>query len=193
MNVERPAVPVTPLTRTLGLQGEDVESKRRELLDYFQQTYDLYESLFDVLVGVEAWFNKAIPLRHPLIFYFGHTAAFFINKLLAGGWIQQRLDSRIEALVAIGVDEMSWDDLDESHYAWPSVAELRQYRGWVRQPVSEFIQTMPMCLPIDRHSPAGVVPSPVRTPSSQHHATDQLARPARSAGRVRVPRRADRG
>ena len=157
VNVERPAVPVTPLTRTLGLQGEDVESKRRELLDYFQQTYDLYESLFDVLVGDEAWFNKAIPLRHPLIFYFGHTAAFFINKLLAGGWIQQRLDSRIEALVAIGVDEMSWDDLDESHYAWPSVAELRQYRGRVRQRVSEFIQTMPMSLPIDWHSPAWVI------------------------------------
>ena len=26
---------------------------------------------------------------------------------------------RIEALVAIGVDEMSWDDLDETHYDWP--------------------------------------------------------------------------
>lgn len=157
MNVECPAVPVTPLTRTLLLQGDDPESKRRELLLYFQQTYDLYESLYDVLVGDEAWFNKAIPLRHPLIFYFGHTAAFFINKLLAGGWIQQRLDARIEAMVAIGVDEMSWDDLDESHYAWPGVAELRQYRARVRERVCDFIQTMPLSLPIDWQSPAWVI------------------------------------
>jgi hypothetical protein len=27
---------------------------------------------------------------------------------------------------------MSWDDLDETHYDWPTVAELRDYRGRVR-------------------------------------------------------------
>jgi 5-histidylcysteine sulfoxide synthase/putative 4-mercaptohistidine N1-methyltranferase len=157
VNVERPATPFTPLTRTLSLQGDDIEHKRLQVLDYFQQTYDLYESLFASLVGDDAWFKKAIPLRHPLIFYFGHTAAFFINKLLAGGWINQRLDPRIEAMVAIGVDEMSWDDLDESHYAWPSVAELRHYRAVVRERVSDFIRTMPMTLPIDWQSPAWVI------------------------------------
>ena len=98
-----------------------MDTKRQELLDYFLQTQALYERLFDCLACKQAWFNKAIPLRHPLIFYYGHTAAFFINKLLAAGLIPERLDADIEAMVAIGVDEMSWDDLDESHYAWPSV------------------------------------------------------------------------
>ncbi len=157
MNLECSVTPFTPPTRTPWLQGEDSQRKRRELLTYFQQTYDLYESLFEALAVDDAWFNKAIPLRHPLIFYFGHTAAFFINKLLAGGWIDARLDARIEAMVAIGVDEMSWDDLDESHYPWPSVAELRQYRARVRERVSDFIQTMPLTLPIDWHSPAWVI------------------------------------
>ena len=154
---ELPATAFTPRTRTPWLHGDDSQSKRHELLTYFQQTYDLYDSLFEALAVEEAWFTKAIPLRHPLIFYFGHTAAFFINKLLAGGWINQRLDPRIEAMVAIGVDEMSWDDLDESHYPWPSVAELRQYRARVRERVSDFIQTMPLSLPIDWHSPAWVI------------------------------------
>ena len=126
----RPSGPACPHPHPL-LTGDDPLHKRRELLAYFCQTFDLYDSLFDCLADERAWFNKAIP-RHPLIFYYGHTAAFFVNKLLAARLIESRLDPRIEALVAIGVDEMSWDDLDETHYDWPTVAELRDYRGRVR-------------------------------------------------------------
>lgn len=135
-------------TRTPLLTGTDPEHKRRELLAYFCQTFDLYDSLFECLADERAWFNKAIPLRHPLIFYYGHTAAFFVNKLLAARLIEGRLDPRIEAMVAIGVDEMSWDDLDETHYDWPSVSELRAYRGRVRALVVDFIEKMPIELPI---------------------------------------------
>ena len=99
-------IPNSP-TRTLWLQGNDVGAKRQELLNYFTQTYDLYDSLFECLACDDAWYKKAIPLRHPLIFYYGHTAAFFINKLLIGRFIQQRIDPLIESTVAIGVDEMS--------------------------------------------------------------------------------------
>ena len=144
-------------TRTLRLDGDDPEHKRHELLDYFCQTFDLYDSLFDCLADERAWFNKAIPLRHPLIFYYGHTAAFFVNKLLAARLIDSRLDPRIEAMVAIGVDEMSWDDLDETHYDWPKVTELRSYRAKVRTLVCDFIRRMPLTLPIDWQSPAWVI------------------------------------
>jgi hypothetical protein len=50
------------------------------------------------------------PLRHPLIFYLGHTAAFYMNKLISSRILKtsERIDSEIESLVAIGVDEMSW-------------------------------------------------------------------------------------
>ncbi len=60
-------------------------------------------------------------------------------------------------MVAIGVDEMSWDDLDETHYDWPSVSELRDYRGQVRALVCDFIERMPLTLPIDWQSPAWVI------------------------------------
>lgn len=144
-------------TRTVRLSGSSSDAKRAELLAYFTQTWELYESLFDCLADERAYFNKAITLRHPLIFYFGHTATFYINKLMAGGYLQQRIDDRIEAMMAIGVDEMSWDDLDDSHYSWPDVAEVRDYRGKVKTVVSEFIRTMPLELPIDWDSPAWVI------------------------------------
>ena len=144
-------------TRTLLLTGDNEQQKRQELLRYFIQTWEQYESLFDCLNDSRAWFSKAISLRHPLIFYFGHTAAFYVNKLLAGQHLSQRIDARIESMVAIGVDEMSWDDLDDSHYAWPTVEELRDYRGKVKTIVSEFVNTMPLTLPIDWNSPAWVI------------------------------------
>lgn len=144
-------------TRTLQLSGQNAEQKRNELLTYFTQTWELYESLFDCLADERAYFNKAISLRHPLIFYFGHTATFYINKLMAGRYLDHRVDDRIEAMMAIGVDEMSWDDLNDSHYVWPTVEEVRDYRGKVKSLVSEFIRTMPLELPITWDSPAWVI------------------------------------
>lgn len=73
------------------------------------ESYDLYEHLFN-LVSEEGHFMRADPLRHPLIFYLGHTAVFYINKLISARVLKNidRVDSDIESLVAIGVDEMSW-------------------------------------------------------------------------------------
>jgi hypothetical protein len=67
-------------SRSVLLSGADVESKREEMRAYFHRTYDIYEKLFEVLVSDEAFYQRPEPLRHPLIFYFGHTATFFVNK-----------------------------------------------------------------------------------------------------------------
>jgi site-specific DNA-adenine methylase len=85
------------------------EEKRAEIKKAFNESYSLYEELFD-LVDEEGHFMRADPLRHPLIFYLGHTAAFYINKFISQRIIKNsdRIDSDIESLVAIGVDEMSW-------------------------------------------------------------------------------------
>ncbi len=57
------------------------EEKRAEIRECFRNTWELYESLFDLMAGDEAYLLRADPLRHPLIFYLGHTACFFVNKL----------------------------------------------------------------------------------------------------------------
>ncbi|GAA3527192.1 5-histidylcysteine sulfoxide synthase [Zobellella aerophila] len=145
------------VTKTPLLTGTSVDAKREELRRYFHQTCDLYEALFDCLSGDEAFYIRAEPLRHPLIFYFGHTAVFFINKLMLGRYVTERLDERLESMFAIGVDEMSWDDLDSAHYDWPTVAQTRSYRRRVRQRVDEVISQMPLSLPITPDSPAWVV------------------------------------
>lgn len=105
-----------PVLQTLKLTGENEALKRQELKQYFNQTWALYESLFERIKHDEAYYVKAEPLRHPLIFYFGHTATFYINKLKLGKYLDERVNDHFESMFAIGVDEMSWDDLDETHY-----------------------------------------------------------------------------
>src|SRR5512137_2631997 len=119
--------------RTPLLTGSDPEQKRREICDYFHATCDRYEQLFETLRNDEAWYRKPIPLRHPLIFYYGHTATFFINKLLLAKLIDKRIDPGFESMFAIGVDEMRWDDLDEGHYDWPAVTAAHDYRHQARR------------------------------------------------------------
>ena len=145
------------VTRTTILNAGDPEAKREEIRAYFHATYDLYEKLFEGIVSEGAYTMRPEPLRHPLIFYFGHTAVFFVNKLRVAGVIDDRVDARIEAMMAIGVDEMSWDDLDDTHYEWASVAEVQAYRDKVRALVDDVIDTAPLTLPIDWSSPFWIV------------------------------------
>jgi hypothetical protein len=70
------------LQRTHNLLLGAEEDKREEISLYFTNTFDTYTQLFDCLADDEAYYQKAIPLRHPLIFYLGHTATFFVNKLI---------------------------------------------------------------------------------------------------------------
>jgi hypothetical protein len=85
------------------------------------KTYAVYEKLFELLKVDRAYYIRPEPLRHPLIFYFGHTATVYVNKLLDYGIIKSRINEEFEKMFAVGVDEMDWDDLNECHYDWPSV------------------------------------------------------------------------
>ena len=146
-------MPQQRFARTPCLVGAAPAAKREEIRAYFHGTLDRYEQLFETLRSDEAYFARPITLRHPLIFYLGHTATFFINKLVLAGLLQQRIDPRLESMFAIGVDEMSWDDLDSRHYDWPTVDEVRAYRRSMRTAVDRLISELPLTLPIGWDSP----------------------------------------
>ncbi|HDZ15993.1 MAG TPA: SAM-dependent methyltransferase, partial [Methylophaga aminisulfidivorans] len=139
--------------RTLNLDGSDASAKREEIAEYFNFTFDRYESLFETLKSDKAFYEKSIPLRHPLMFYFGHTATFFVNKMLLAGLIDKRVDPVFESMFAVGVDEMSWDDLNEDHYDWPTVEEVKAYRQKVKVMINKVIRQAPLKLPINWENP----------------------------------------
>nr|WP_321266541.1 5-histidylcysteine sulfoxide synthase [uncultured Sulfurimonas sp.] len=139
------------------LNGNDIQKKRQEIREYFHNTYTLYEKVFEVLKDDSVFYKKSELTRHPMIFYFGHTATFFVNKLVNMKVIKNRVDASFESIFAVGVDEMAWDDVDSKNYAWPSVDEVREYRAKVRELVDGLIMTMPLTLPIKSDSDMWVI------------------------------------
>ncbi len=145
------------VTKTPILTEGDPEAKREEIRQYFHDSFTLYESLFECLASDEAFYERANPLRHPLIFYYGHTSVFFINKLNVAKLIDERVDAHIESTLAIGVDEMSWDDLNENSYQWPTPAEVKAHRDKTRVIVDRFISECDCSTPIGWDSPLWIV------------------------------------
>ncbi|MEL7498884.1 MAG: 5-histidylcysteine sulfoxide synthase [Planctomycetota bacterium] len=145
------------VTKTPLLDGDSVEAVRQNILDYFHHSFSLYESIFECLVNDEAYYRRANPLRHPLIFYYGHTSVFFINKLNVANLIDERVDPVIESTLAVGVDEMSWDDLNDANYDWPTPAAVKNHRDKTRALVDKFIRETDFSLPINWQDPMWII------------------------------------
>lgn len=139
------------------LDGSDIAQKRCEIRDYFHNSFDLFELLFSMFNDDAIFYKQSELTRHPMIFYFGHTATFFINKLILGGVITKRINPEFESMFAVGVDEMHWDDLNAEHYRWPNVSEVRDYRIQVRNIVDDLIRTLPLRLPIGSNDPMWII------------------------------------
>ena len=79
---------------------------RQQALDYFDNTWTLTETLFSGLRGEEAFFRPPYHhLRHPMIFYYGHPPALYVNKLRVAGLIERPLNPYFERLFETGVDQ----------------------------------------------------------------------------------------
>jgi len=125
---------------------------RKQTLDYFNNTWTLTELLFSGIKGdMPMYMPPYHQLRHPLIFYYGHVAALYVNKLRLAGLLERPINPLYEQLFETGVDEMSWDDLSQSSTAWPSVREVNSYRSEVYQAICAVIEKHPGLA--DGHAP----------------------------------------
>lgn len=102
-------------------------------------------------------FKRGDPLRHIILFYLGHTAAFYINKLFLAKVIKTRINEHMESIMAIGVDEMSWDDLNNANYNWPAAEAVYEYREKVKDAVLKLIDTLPLTIPVVWDSPFWII------------------------------------
>ena len=145
------------IKESVNLSEGTIEEKRNEIKKQFIETYELDEKLFDLLKEKEFIYEQPNSLRHPLIFYFGHTATFFVNKLILANIIKERVNPEYESIFAIGVDEMSWDDLNSKHYTWPTFEQTKVYRDKVKELVLNLIDTLEFTMPINWNSPMWIV------------------------------------
>lgn len=140
------------------LRPPDLSScSKGELCEYFENSYDLNESLFTALNDDSVIYKCPDRLRLPLIFYFCHTAVVYVNKLMLAGLIKERVNLEFETMFETGVDEMSWDDTENyrmgGSYKWPLLSSVVEYRRNVRNLVLKVIHDTPLDLPITMESP----------------------------------------
>jgi len=145
------------ISKTIDLKNGTPDAKRQEILSYFEKTWAIDEKLYTQLKSDEIFYHRGDPLRHVIIFYLGHTATFFINKLFLAKIIDTRINPELESIFAIGVDEMSWDDLNERHYNWPAVEAVREYRNKAKELITNVILNIPLNLPIEWNDPMWII------------------------------------
>eukprot|EP01097_Dermamoeba_algensis_P004071 TRINITY_DN2718_c0_g1_i1.p1 TRINITY_DN2718_c0_g1~~TRINITY_DN2718_c0_g1_i1.p1 ORF type:complete len:834 (-),score=202.33 TRINITY_DN2718_c0_g1_i1:85-2586(-) len=131
------------------------QTTKEELVAYFQNTYALYDTLFYALKSEEVYYMIPDRLRRPLIFYYGHTSVLYVNKMSLAKLIspEERPNPHFEKLLETGVDEMSWDDMDNDKFNWPSVREVSAYRKEVHDLILRVINRQEINGPITWEHP----------------------------------------
>ena len=85
------------------------------------------ESLFNLLDD-DAYYERPIPLRHPVVFYEGHIPAFSVNCFLKKGLGHPGLDSSLETLFARGIDPRDQQAAATATIdSWPARATVQTY------------------------------------------------------------------
>lgn len=100
--------------------------------------------LFAGLKGEEPFYRPPVHgLRHPQIFYYGHTPCLYINKLRVAGVLSNPINPYFESIFEVGVDEMLWDDMHKNDMVWPTISEVYEYRKDVYDTVVDAIMNHP--------------------------------------------------
>ncbi len=121
---------------------------RQDVLDYFDNTWTLTELLFAGIKTEDAYTRPPYhQLRHPMMFYYGHTAVLFVNKLRLAGLLKEPINLYLEKVLETGVDEMSWDDMSKNEMNWPSIESVHAYRKTVYGLIKNLILTHPQLDP----------------------------------------------
>lgn len=114
---------------------------RQDVLDSFNNVWTITELLFQSLKTEETFIRSPYHgLRHPMIFYYGHTAVVYFNKMRLAGIFKEPINLYLEKILETGVDEMSWDDMSKNEMRWPSVEEVHSYRKTIYEKIVDFIK-----------------------------------------------------
>jgi iron(II)-dependent oxidoreductase len=99
---------------------------REQLIAWYQRNRRRSRAIFD-LVADEAYYDRPIAQRHPLVFYEGHLPAFSFNTLVNRGLGGPSIDERLQSLFARGIDPSESDHTSGNVVHWPERSVVRQF------------------------------------------------------------------
>jgi 5-histidylcysteine sulfoxide synthase len=131
------------------------DCSQETLLNYFENSWELEEKLLKSLINEDTFYINPNPLRNKLIFYLGHSAIFYINKLISVGLLANRINPQYEILFEFGVDPETPAELETAtkDIIWPAVSQVWQYREKAKAAITKVIENTPLNLPIHPQHP----------------------------------------
>jgi len=95
--------------------------------NWFHRNRERSRAWFDLLTP-EAYRAQPIALRHPVVFYEGHVAAFNVNTLVKRGFERPGVDADLEVLFERGIDpsEVGGPRAD-GQAEWPSRSRVLEF------------------------------------------------------------------
>jgi 5-histidylcysteine sulfoxide synthase len=128
------------------------QCSKQEIINYLTDSWQTENLLFKSIINSETFYQNPDSLRNPLIFYLGHSAVFYINKLVIVGLLKenQRINPDYEKLYEMGVDPETPTELQKAiaSIKWAQVEQLWQYRHQAYETVINIIEKTPLILPI---------------------------------------------
>lgn len=94
-------------------------SFRTDLIQWFREGRARSAEIF-AIPRADAYYERPIPLRNPIVFYEGHLPAFTINTLTKLTLGERGIDEHYETLFARGIDPDSADAAKAPTDVWPS-------------------------------------------------------------------------
>jgi formylglycine-generating enzyme required for sulfatase activity len=107
-------------------------------------TYRAYRArsrqLFD-LFAPEAYYERPIALRNPVVFYEGHLPGFALNTLVKLALKREGVDPRLETLFARGIDPEDETSVKSATDLWPSRDEVQAFAAACDERVEDALST----------------------------------------------------
>jgi iron(II)-dependent oxidoreductase len=104
----------------------DSEPSRDQLIDWYRRARSRTRELF-ALITEDAYYDRPIPLRNPIVFYEGHLPVFAVNTLIKLTLRKKGIDDRFESLFERGIDPEDEAGVTSPTGVWPSRAEVQRY------------------------------------------------------------------
>ncbi|HVT45084.1 MAG TPA: SUMF1/EgtB/PvdO family nonheme iron enzyme [Thermoanaerobaculia bacterium] len=113
---------------------------RERFIRLYRANRERSRAMFDCVTD-DAWYDRPIPLRNPIIFYEGHFPAFSFNTLVRQALGGPSIDRRLEDLFARGIDpaETPTDD-----FVWPDRRTVRDFVQAVDETVLDALANAPL-------------------------------------------------
>jgi formylglycine-generating enzyme required for sulfatase activity len=107
---------------------------RDRLIEWYRESRKLTRGLFTIPAD-EAYYDRPIRLRNPIVFYEGHLPAFDVNTLIKLALQREGLDSEFETLFARGIDPENEEAAKTPTDFWPSRADVQAYGDNAREQI----------------------------------------------------------